>query len=81
MMPLEDIRCTLALCPTSLPRYAAALAGTVVATDPVSVDADYDNGAAVHGELGCWGWDGDTADRVAGEARDEAKSASSVHAP
>jgi hypothetical protein len=29
-------------------RYAAAFADSVVATDPVSVDADYDNGAALH---------------------------------
>jgi len=30
--------------PTSLLRYAAALAGAVVATDAASVDADRDNG-------------------------------------
>jgi hypothetical protein len=37
--------------PTSLPRYAAALAGAVVATDTASVDAGCDNGAGLHGEV------------------------------
>ena len=39
--PVETFR------PTSLLRYAVALACTVVATDNVSVDADHNNGAVV----------------------------------
>jgi hypothetical protein len=46
--------------PTSLLRYTAALAGSVVATDSASVDADCDNGAALSHEGGERWRDGDT---------------------
>jgi hypothetical protein len=48
MMPLEDIRCTLTLCPSGETREEAQ-AWAVVATDPASADVDYDNGAALYG--------------------------------
>jgi hypothetical protein len=46
MMPLEDIRCTLALCPNREAREEAE-AWAVVATDRVSADTDCDNGMAI----------------------------------
>jgi hypothetical protein len=48
MMPLEDIRCTLALCRNREAREEAE-AWAVVATDRVSANADRDNGVAFHG--------------------------------
>jgi hypothetical protein len=41
--PVETFR------PTTLLRYAAALVGAVVATDPASANADHNNGADLHG--------------------------------
>ena len=39
--------------PTSLLRYAAALAGSVVATVSAPADADYDNGVTLHDAARC----------------------------
>jgi hypothetical protein len=46
MMPLEDIRCTLALCPNREAREEAQ-AWAVVAAEPASVNADFDNGTTL----------------------------------
>jgi hypothetical protein len=47
----------------TLVRERAAPTAAVVVTDPASVDADYDNGTELQGELRCWRRDGDTAKR------------------
>ena len=65
-------QCTL-FPPRPKPRGKAP-AGNVVATDPASVDADCDNGAALRGTPRLRGRDGGTAHRLAREAREEAKS-------
>ena len=53
--PVETFR------PTSLLRYAAALAGSDNATYSALINADCDNGAALGGVSGVRGGDGDAA--------------------
>ena len=46
----------------------------VVATDTASVDADCNNGSALHSTPRYRGWDGDAVRRLAREASEEAKA-------
>ena len=61
-------------------RHGQAPAGTVVATDPASVDADCDNGTTVQNTPRSAGRDRGTAHRLACEAREEAESRTGVAA-